>query len=508
MQLSYILPTRLFLIGEGVMSHGQETAHSIVQAIKEAEDNLYANVQTLAQAKMEVLSQQKSELQAILGDLQRCEAYVEEELRIATPQQILTNKSQMIETVNKVQSKSVIDNVVPKESANISLAPTDELLEKCQDVAKVEATEITGVQVIGKDSAVSAVGKTLCFDIRVKTSPLGFLAVPNSITCSFACAADGEEHIECELEEIAPGKYTVQYTPTDNETRQLKVDIDESLHFDVPFTVSVANIPNLKGRVNAGLTKPWGVSTNKANEIIATDFEEHQVKIFNSRGNPICTLGTRGKGKGQFKNPTGIAVNHQNQIVVVESGNHRVQVISDRGDFINSVGENGEDPLQFSFPYDVAISRNGLMFISDCYNNRIQVLNPDLTLAGMFGTEGSAPGQFKNPIGIAIDHADKVYIADSGNERIQVFSLAGDFERAFGQVELTIPTGVTVDSNDIVYVTDTGAGQIAVFNKFGAFLGNYASKSDELSKPTGITVGNGNVIYACDWGVNDILTFY
>ncbi len=490
------------------MSNGQETAQSAVEAIKEAEENLYTSVQTLAQAKMEVLSQQKSELQVVLADLQRCEAHVEEELRVASPQQILTSKVQMIETVKKVESKSEIDDILSiKESANISLVPIDELLEKCQDIAKVEAAEITGIQILGKDSAVCAAGNNVSFDIRIKTTPLGFLITPNSISCGFACAGDGEEHVECELDELAPGKYRVQYTPPDSKSRQLKVDIDESLHFDVPFTVRVTNIPDLKGRLNSGLTKPWGVCI-KGNEIIATDYEEHQVKIFSSRGDAIRTLGSRGKGKGQFKNPAGVAVNHQNQIVIVESANHRIQVISDRGNFINFVGEKGDGPLQFSFPYDVAISRNGLLFVSDCYNHRIQVLNPDLTFAGMFGTEGSAPGQLKNPIGIAIDHADKLYIADSGNERIQVFSLAGDFEREFGQTKLTIPSGVTVDSNDIVYVTDTGIGQVVLFDKYGSFLGNYVSKSDELNRPTGITVGNGNVVYASDWGVNDILTLY
>ncbi len=492
------------------MGHVQQSSRDIQHTVKEAEGAFYAGVQTLVQEKLETLSQQKGELEAVLGDLKRCESHVEEELRIASQQQILTNKAQMIDTVDKVRIKSVVDNFAPKVSANISMAPTDELFEKCHDIEKVDSAEIAGVQILGgKACAIGVVNKVVCFDIRIKTNPLGYLVIPNSITCSFACAADGEERIECELEELAPAKYRVRYTPPDTETRQLKVDIDEELHFHVPFTVSIARVPELKGHLNSGITKPWGVCiSNKTGQIIATDFEADQVKLFNTKGNHINTIGGRGRGKGQFKSPAGIAVNQQNQIIIVESANHRVQVISERGDFINFVGQKGTDPLQFSFPYDVAVSRSGLIFVSDCYNHRIQVLNPDLSFAGMFGSEGSANGQFKNPIGVAIDHADKVYVVDSGNERVQVFNLAGDFEREFGNDELTIPSGVVVGSNDIVYVTDTGIGQIAMFDQSGEFLGHFVSKSDEMNKPTGITIGNGNVIYVCDWGVNDILTLY
>lgn len=491
-----------------MMSQAKQTAEGVIQVVQEAEEKFYAGSQEICQRKLENLSHQKVELQAVLDDLIRCETHVEEELRIASSQQILFLKNQMIDTINKVGSKSVIDDMSPRELANVSSAPIDELIEKCQDIAKVEGAEIAGIQIIDKASVVSTAGKEVWFDIRVKTNPPGFLIVPNSIICSFSCKGDGEESVECTVEEITPAKYRVCYTPPDSETRQLKVDIDGELHFDIPFTVRIARIPELKDRLKAGLAKPWGVSFNTAGQIITTDFEAHQVKIFNSRGDHLKTIGQRGRGKAHFKSPAGVAINQKNQIVVVESENHRVQVISDRGDFVSYVGEKGDNPLQFAFPYDVAISRSGLIFVSDCYNHRIQVLNPDLTFAGMFGSEGSGPGQFKNPIGIAIDHYEQVYIADSGNERIQVFSMAGDFIREFGKEELTIPSGIAVDSNDIIYVTDTGIGEVALFDTYGNFLGNYTSKSDELSKPTGITIGNGNVIYVCDWGVNDIVTLY
>ena len=491
------------------MSSVEQFVQTVLETVKQAEEDLYSRVQTVAQEKTAALSEQKAELEANFADLQRCETHVEEEMRIASPQQILLNKKQMIEMIQSATSKAVVENMSPKEIANISVAPTEDLLEKCQDIAKVASAEIAGIQILGKSSAFAVVGKTKQFDIRIKTNPLGYLIVPTSIVCSFASSA--EEVITCEVEELAPAKYRVHYTPPDQESRQLKVVINESMHFDIPFAVNVLPIPELRRQLKSGVAKPWGICINQADEVIVTDYEAHQIRVLNKQGNQIRTIGKRGKGKGQLRNPAGIAINHENQLVVVECVNHRVQILSEDGNFVKCVGEKGEMPLQFNFPYDVAISKSGLMYISDSYNHRIQVLNANLNLAGVFGSEGTGPGQFKNPIGIAIDHADRVYIADSGNERIQVFNLAGDYEREFGKEVLTIPTGVAVDSNNVVYVTDAGVGQIAMFDDSGDHLGSYENPSNstkEFSRPTGITVSTTQVIYACDWGVNDVFTFY
>ena len=494
------------------MSEVQQLSQTIVETVKQSEDDLYNCVQTLAQEKMVTLAQQKMELEASLTNLKRCENYVEEELRVGSEQQILLNKKQMLARILKITSEMEMEDMSPKEVTNLSLAPAEGLLEKCTNIGKVASAKVEGVHVLGKGSKVAIVGKRRSFDIQVKTNPPGFPITPSSIECNLM-PTKGENRISCRVEEMGGGKYRIHYTPTDLGPHQLKVDLNKGTVLNIPFTIHVLSIPKMKSRFSfkkEGLKKPWGVCATRSDEIAVSEFDGHRIKILNKKGSVVRTFGERGKEKGQFINPVGIAVTNDNHFLVVEAGNHRIQKLTEDGRSTSSIGGHGNRALKFNYPYDVAVSRWGQIYITDCYNHRIQVLNVDLTFAGMFGSEGTAPGQFKNPIGIAINSADKIYVADSGNERVQIFNLTGEYEREIGKEILTIPNGITIDSKNIVYVTDIGTGQVVMFDEEGEYLCNYGNEDDsakEFSEPTGICIDGSGTVFACDWGVNEVFTF-
>ena len=494
------------------MSEVQQLSQSIVESVKQSEDDLYNIVQTLAQEKMVTLAQQKMEMEANLTNLNRCENYVEEELRVGSEQQVLLNKKQMLTRVFKITSEMEMEDMSPKEIPNLSLAPAEGLLDKCTNIAKVAGAKIEGVQVLGQGSKVAIIEKRRSFDIQIKTNPPGFPITPTSITCNLV-PPKGENPLSCRVESMEGAKYRVHYTPANLGPHQLKVDLNEGTILDIPFTIHVLSIPEMKSRFSfkkEGLKRPWGICSTRNDEIAISEFDGHRIKILNKKGNVVRTFGECGKEKGQFRNPVGIAVTNDNHFLVVETGNHRIQKLTEDGRFVSSVGGHGNRALKFNYPYDVAVNRWGLIYITDCYNHRIQVLNADLTFAGVFGSQGTAPGQFRNPIGIAIDSTDKIYIADSGNERVQVFNLSGVYERELGKEILTIPNGVAIDSNNIVYITDIGTGQVVMFDDEGEYLCNYGNKNDkekEFSEPTGICVDGSGTVFACDWGVNEVFIF-
>lgn len=140
----------------------------------------------------------------------------------------------------------------------------------------------------------------------------------------------------------------------------------------------------VEGRLFFG---PGGMDFDAAGNLYATDFSADIIKVYNSEGVQIRTIGSPGSGDGQFSGPGGLIIS-----------------------------EN-----------------TGRIYVNDQYNGRVQVLDPDGNFLFAFGSTGSALGQFREPIGIDVDEYENLYVADSQNSRVQVFDKDGNFLTSFGE---------------------------------------------------------------------------
>ncbi|MGB4478130.1 MAG: hypothetical protein WBI30_04450, partial [Candidatus Methanoculleus thermohydrogenotrophicum] len=60
------------------------------------------------------------------------------------------------------------------------------------------------------------------------------------------------------------------------------------------------------------------------------DRENHRIQKFDSSGNFLTTLGSYGKGDGEFRNPSGVAVDAAGNVYVADRGNGRIQKFAPR----------------------------------------------------------------------------------------------------------------------------------------------------------------------------------
>ena len=60
--------------------------------------------------------------------------------------------------------------------------------------------------------------------------------------------------------------------------------------------------------------------------ILATDYNNHRVQVFDEQGNFLFLFGERGMADGQFQSPTGIGVGPGGEIIVCERLKGRIQV--------------------------------------------------------------------------------------------------------------------------------------------------------------------------------------
>ena len=61
--------------------------------------------------------------------------------------------------------------------------------------------------------------------------------------------------------------------------------------------------------------------------IIISDIDTHQIKIFSKEGNHIRTIGERGQQPGMFYRPSGLALTKE-LVVVSCTDNFRIQIFS------------------------------------------------------------------------------------------------------------------------------------------------------------------------------------
>ena len=71
---------------------------------------------------------------------------------------------------------------------------------------------------------------------------------------------------------------------------------------------------------------PHFCAVNADNDIIVSDFHNHQVKVYDAEGTFKFAFGSNGEGNGQFNAPTGVAVDSKGNILVADWGNSRIQV--------------------------------------------------------------------------------------------------------------------------------------------------------------------------------------
>mmetsp|Transcript_643 Transcript_643/g.1359 ORF Transcript_643/g.1359 Transcript_643/m.1359 type:complete len:600 (-) Transcript_643:6-1805(-) len=218
----------------------------------------------------------------------------------------------------------------------------------------------------------------------------------------------------------------------------------------------------------------------------------------------VCLVALQGTGKSQ-------------RLAVADPGNHHVLIFSvETGDVISSVGTKGKGPGQFLWPMGVAFSPWGDLFVSDPHQDRIQVFDSNGRFLRMFGSEGPNNGELSYPTGIAFTPSGHLVVADGGNHRVQLLRPDGTFVRTIGssgngEETFTNPGGVAVGADgSIVVAAHRGHHGVHVFDEGGAFvrsIGSQGGGPGQFEQPWGVAVGPQGEVIVCDCGRKDVQVF-
>jgi DNA-binding beta-propeller fold protein YncE len=298
------------------------------------------------------------------------------------------------------------------------------------------------------------------------------------------------------------GRYTISFPTTYPGECDLYIRVNGRDIRGSPFVVNFlpkSGLPKLNKNVrelgaNKGYLNypqqgggPWGIAVGQNGHIFATDYNKHQIHVYDKQRKYIRSFGQQGSGNGQLYYPTGIAVDHDNRLYIGSSSNNRIEVVESDGTFVRQIGAG-----HLSAPYGVTV-HNKHVFVAEYGNHRISVFTLDGQLIRTIGSQGSGPGQFSRPSAVAFapDEDGDMYVADYGNSRIQVFNANGVYQREFGKGQLSNPMDIICTTDHHVLVADYSNSRVVIFNTMGQLIHSFQVGSN----PYGLAIDhNGDLL--------------
>ena len=507
--------------GETVKEEIHVIIKQIIDLLLHSERKLTEDVDLAVRHKLSMLSQQKRKAETTLGQLTDCFDFVEQGLKVGTPQQVLLALPQMIDRTNSVIKSFKPQSFQPLEQVDIKLVKSKKIEDVHKSIGEVRySSSIPSCKVRNIDRHLAFTGKestsTIAFEFPDGSPP------PSHISC-YLTPPDNNQPIECTVKvSTQSGQYKVVFTPITRGLHQLHVRVHDINIPGSPLSIPVSISPKMRGnpvKSITGLNRPCGIDVTDDGLMIVSERDGHCITVLDREGKKMKSFGSLGSRRGQFNGPTGIAVTSNRTILVGDSSNHRIQELTMEGECIACIGGYGNGPLQFQYPRSITINKTtGQIFVADQSNDRIQVLNPDLTFSYTFGSNGSRQGQFVYPRDVTLDSKGFVYVADCKNDRIQKFTPEGRFVDMFGTEgskvskpdQLNCPSGITVDDNDLLYVNEEGNHRVSIFTTSGEFIhcfGEKGNKEGQLNVPKELLVNKYGYLYVCDYSNNRLVVY-
>lgn len=222
----------------------------------------------------------------------------------------------------------------------------------------------------------------------------------------------------------------------------------------------------------AGLTRfvaPAGVAIGAKGEVYVADAELGLVAKLDSTGKSLGVI-----GKGQLLRPVGLALdNLKNELYVADTYAHEVKVFDTDGVLLRTLGRRGESPGNFNYPTYLALNQ-GELYVVDTMSAQVQVVDAETGQPKrVVGRRGLNVGDFVRPKGVALDGDRNLYVVESYYDHLLVFSSTGEFLLPIGGTgqlagQFYLPAGVWTDGHNQVYVADMFNGRVSVFEFLGS----------------------------------------
>ena len=188
------------------------------------------------------------------------------------------------------------------------------------------------------------------------------------------------------------------------------------------------------------------IAVDDMDNIYVSSIHSSKLQKFTSSGKLIKCVGMDCK-------PLGLTL-YNNQMYVCECFNYQIQVFDLDLNFIRSIGSYGKGRGDFDRPCDVRFDTDGYMYVAEYGNQRVQVLDKSSHFIRVFGEGELYP--------VALHTVDNYVYVCNVNMNITVYRTSGEFVTSFGEFLYATPLSITSCVDGFIYVGDW-RGLIQIF---------------------------------------------
>lgn len=144
------------------------------------------------------------------------------------------------------------------------------------------------------------------------------------------------------------------------------------------------------------------------------------------------------------------------EIAIADFYNHRI-LYSPNGETFSSIGTEGKGEGEFYYPTDVQITQD-LIWVADAYNNRVQAFTKD----GKFKKSMGSEEKMNAATGIFVS-AEEIFVTDFENHRVLIFDHTGKLKQTLSQ-GVEKPTDVLI-KGDSLYIANYRNGSLQLLER-------------------------------------------
>ena len=472
--------------------------------LERREHELVEDATTIAQQKLQKLSQQEKTLSLASAELQSVVDYTERCVSLSTDNELVSMDTEIRKTIQqKIQEHSKSGRSLdPVEEADMAVEVTcaKALQQLCLTQANITPA-VDPAKCTVDLTTPAEVGKPYVGTLTTRLSN----GKPNNRKCKVTCHIKSLYNgvtTDCVIDEDGPGRYSIQYTPTVRGQHKLTVLVNGHHAAGSPFPVYLSIHPTQLGKpvkIWSGLTRPCGITANSKGEIFVSlrDGTTNIVK-YDAEGKRVDLV-----EKSGLVCPRCIACDDEDNIYCVDEQSNKILTCDGNGAKLKihevKLEKNirGRSALAIT-DQKLFIAENGLFGVIKVYNKQLQYL---LTI------EHSN----MDAIDISVDIHQNLYVSDYKNSCVHVFTKDGVHLRSIShdKEELKRPWGLCVHGQ-YVYVTDIRSHCVFVFTTDGEYVtsfGQKGQKEGDFDWPCYIYVDNNGFICVSEFHNHRIQCF-
>ena len=472
--------------------------------LEQREQELVEDATTIAQEKLQKLSQQEKTLSLASAELQSVVDYTERCVSLSTDNELVSMDTEIRKTIQqKIREHSKSGrSLEPVEESDMAVEVTcaEALQQLCLTHSNI-TTAVDPAKCTVDLTAPAEVDKPYVGTLATRLSNGKLNNRKCKITCNLKSLYNGVT-TDCAIDKDGPGRYSIQYTPTVRGCHELTVLINGLHVAGSPFPVYVSIHPTQLGKpvkIWTGITKPLGITANSKGEIfVALHDGTTNIVKYDAEGKRVDLV-----EESCLVKPCCIACDDKDSIYCVDQVSNKILTCDDNGDNLK-IHEIKLEQISRGRAA-LAITDQNLFMAECCVGGIIKVYNKQLQHLSTIKHSNM------NVKDISVDIHQNLYVSDYNNSCVHVFTKDGVHLRSIGhdKEELKKPWGFCVHGQ-YVYVTDIRSHCVFVFTADGEYVTSFGQKGQmegDFNSPYYIHVDHNGFVYVAELLNNRIQCF-